>query len=374
MLNKNNNMENVNKVDDIFKSMAEQSSEGTDNIESTDIETPETPVEEIESSDEVEENENPSIENVEEEGTEVNDSDGDGQKDNDLTTVSDWDEQEENNTLEKETEVYKDIGKAIGIEVESKDTLISEFQAIKSENEQLKAKVEEASSYNDIPEDLKKAIEIAKSGGDYSEYLELSQVDYSKISDEELLLSQVRSYFPEGEDGDDEAREWLDSMTTAEQKIQAGRLRRTLEDEKQKAKQEKLEAIENESRAKEEFVKAEKQKLRKTVDSIESISDFKLTKSHKSRIFEDISNGKIAEKLFGVNGDGSANYQKMAETYFKTVYFDKIVDYLKSKSGNEAKKRVLQETSNANVNSNGSQAISNEGKDGLDLLINSFKQ
>lgn len=374
MLNKNNNMENVNKVDDIFKSMAEQSSGSTENIESTDIETPETPVEGVESTDEVEENENPSLENVEEEGTEVNGSDGDGQTDNDLTTVSDWDEQEESNTLEEETEVYKDIGKAIGIEVESKDTLISEFQAIKSENEQLKAKVEETSSYDDIPEDLKKAIEIAKSGGDYDEYLELSQVDYSKISDEELLLSQVRSYFPEGEDGDDEAREWLDSMTTAEQKIQAGRLRRTLEDEKQKAKQEKLEAIENESRAKEEFVKAEKQKLRKTVDSIESISDFKLTKSHKSRIFEDISNGKIAEKLFGVNGDGSANYQKMAETYFKTVYFDKIVDYLKSKSGNEAKKRVLQETSNANVNSNGSQAISNEGKDGLDLLINSFKQ
>lgn len=356
-------MDNTPKVDDLLMSMIEQSSE--DNVDKEPTVINDDSTQEVESTEDVTlEDETPLVETSDE----VNDD----LPSEEEVVVSDWDDNTEDNTLEEDVEVYSEIGKAIGLEANSKNDIISEFQSIRSENEKLKAQVEQKSNLN-IPDQLKEAIEIAEAGGDYLDYLGVAEVDYNKIPDQELLISQVRSYFPEGEEGDEEVKDWLDSMTPAEQRIQAGRLRRSLEEEKANAKEQRLSQIKKSNLEKEEFIKAEKRKLKDTVDKMDSISDFKLTKAHKTRIFDDISNGKITEKLFGVSKEGSTNYEKMAEAYFKTVYFDKIVSYLKSKTANESKKKILQETSNANIGKNGSQVSGSNERDGLDLLINSFK-
>ena len=361
-------------VDDILQGMVGQSQEAnpaeTDSADNTSVATDEvannTETEETSPLDDEEE----VVENVSE--TEVNEevsTDEDGATEDD-GVFSDWDDQEDDTPVENK-EIISEISKAIGLESSNTEDIVNEFNSIKSENEQLKAQIEQ-NPYEGLPESLTEAIQVAKEGGDFLEYLGIAEVDYSGISDEDLLISQVRPYFSEGETGDEEAKDWIDSMNDAEIKIQAGRLRQTLNEEMESRKHAIKQRTQQQKEEQNQAMLAEKQKLRESIESLDSIADFKLTKSHKNRIYEDISNGKISTELFGFSEGKQADYKKMAETYFKARYFDKIVSYLRSSTANQTKKKILEETSNANLNGKGSHVTPSE-KSGLDLFINSFR-
>jgi hypothetical protein len=286
----------------------------------------------------------------------------------------DWDTSEEvtkptqTETVSKELEA---ISTALGLPFKDAKLIVDEVKNLKSQSDSFKSKLEETQKANEslfANDDLKQANEIAKNGGDYQEYLGLVSIDYNQIPDKTLFIeAELKQYFPDTEDGRKDMLNYIEGMPDADLKIAAGRIRKQLQVE-QTAQKEKI------KRDIVEKKKAHDESLRKALDSMDTISGFKVKPEHRRNMYEKFTSNQVVNDLF-YNDQKQFDPKKAAEMYFKATNFDAIVSFLKKKERVEGKKELIKSTTNTNLNKT-TEFASPEAKvkDPLMDAINKAKQ
>jgi hypothetical protein len=266
----------------------------------------------------------------------------------------------------KEEAPFLDIAKEFGLEeVKTKDQFVTGLKDKIKKLESREFEVEKV--LEDVPESLAEAVQIAKEGGDFLEYLKVGSVDYSVYSDKELLANSLANYFldEEGKVNESELSEYIDSMPEKQVQIEADKVRKSLDIAKQQTK-DRIIASAN--------LKKEKRfnEISNAVNSIESVSGYKLTPKHKNDILKDFKEDNVIKSLFYESGKFEP--KKAIETYFKVLYWDKIEDYRKSKARNETKKEIIRTMSNVEVSSNGKEVQATAKADPLSSWVKNLKK
>lgn len=257
---------------------------------------------------------------------------------------------------------YSAIGKAIGLDTTDSKEILSGILELKSQNEEYseKIKAQEDSSVfaND---DLAKANEIAKSGGNYAEYLGIAQNNWDAVDDLTLVVEgYLRPHF-----GEDQAslEAQLKTMSEFEIKREAANLRERLKAQDESQKQDIL------SKSREKVKKADQQ-VRSYLDQTESIAGLQITPAMKREIYDDVSDNNFFRKLF-MDQNGNPDAKKIADTVFIVKNIKTIVGTAVSKARNQGVSDVLSEVSNPNV-SRGGERVNLEPKKPVSAIDNAM--
>lgn len=224
---------------------------------------------------------------------------------------------------------------------------IQEF--INSVKEKLSKKEEDA--LQNIPEDLRKAIELVKDGVDYKEYLKIDNVNYDAFSDADLYGNSVISLFT-NQDGtiDQEGlQSHLDSLSDIQLKIEGSKIRNYLKTQQEFTKNKLV----NEAK---EAKNIKEKNINDAVSSLNSVLNFKVNPYQKEKIKAKL----LTSDLSIFTSNGKVDYKTAAEAVFKLENFDKIVNYLKTSTANETKKQILDPLINAEQRTNGTAPLHQE--------------
>lgn len=229
---------------------------------------------------------------------------------------------------------FDSLVKDIGFEVKSKDEFRTKVKELMTKEDQLKG----------IPENLRKAVEFAKSGGDPLQYLKISQVDYSQIEPSVLYENHILSTI-----GDKaKAQEYLDSLSPLAKEIEGERIKSQyiqLQNQQEQQLRNELDAnakIELKRKAENE------QRLRETINKVDDVAGFKVKPSQKDRFMKDVTEGKLTQKLF-FNEKGEYDYDKMFKINFLAENFDQIQKYYKGKVKTETTRSVINDLQNVQI-------------------------
>lgn len=202
----------------------------------------------------------------------------------------------------------------------------------------VKGKFTSGDALKGLPKELVKAIELSRSGADYKSYLRIDNVDYDKISDIDLVANSVQDHFiNDGVLDEDALDKYLEGKSDTDIKIQGTEIRNLLKKQKKQA----IESLEREANA-------EKEKAMIAVDKVlsskNSIKDFILNDGQKQEFRKAVEDDTVLPDLFFT--EGSVDYDKLADVYFKSRYFDRIVDILMSQGANKARRKIIDKMSN----------------------------
>ncbi len=278
--------------------------------------------------------------------------------------IEEWDESSDEEEITQNSIDFEQLSKDLNIEVKSKEELLTQFNDLKDKVSEYES---QSNQYNDLPQNLQSAIDIAKQGGDYMSYLDVGAVDYDKIGDRDILEFHYQGMFENSEEGRDQLFGYLDGMSDAQIKVNAMQVKNQL-----KAEQEsRMSMIQEQSNK-------DKQKLVDGVSDaaskLEKVGDFKVSPTHRNRIKKSILDGSLSEFING-GKNGQYDFNKMVENAFKIYYFDSITSYLKTKTSNSTKRQIIEDTSNATVKRPARKPETTKNKpSGLDFMINSLKQ
>lgn len=309
-------MPKFNNADEFMLDLAKGLQQGATPGEEGDTQ----PVEEENTGDAGREEQHDDVEETGTEGNEEEVVEEDSQEGATVQSDEEWDfEGNEDESTETTTEDYSELTKELGFN--KVEELVDAFK-------------EQKKLFESIPDDLKKAIELAQTGVDYLDYLGVATIDYDAVGDRDLLFHNMRSYF----DSDEELEDYLDDMGDTEVKIRGKQLRQQLKAEQQSYAQQK------EVEVKKRMAEAEK-KLSESVGKLKTVNGFKVKPTHKKAILESFKTGDINKVFYG-DGD----YDKMVENAFKVKYFDAIVDFMRQRVANDTKRQMVDEISNPNLN------------------------
>lgn len=299
----------------------------------------------------------------------------------DQSSESDEESEEELTGDDAGTEIEEDV---LVFEDEASSSDLSEdllkigndlgFGEIKSKDEFVK-KVNELKAFQELskglPAELVEAMDVAKKGGDFKEYLGISTVNYDEYSNRELVEASMEKYFLREDGSIDEDRlvEFVDSKSPEEINMMGDQVRETL-----KMKQyQKKEAYKQQMLAKKQEVDS---KLKSYISSLNSVAGVKVSDAEKDALFREISSGEIYKASF-TDESGNRSPEKEVQNYFKIKYFDKILQLAKSNSAKEGKKEVIKKLTNSNVkNKKPSTKIAGNQNtvSGLDLYLKSLQK
>lgn len=194
-----------------------------------------------------------------------------------------------------------------------------------------------------VDEKLKKAVEFAKKGGDYLQYLGIQKVDYSKIDPVELYKTSIlnhQSFSP------DEAKELLESLSPLQMKERGIQLQSQYTQWQNAQVAEFEGSLRQAEQAKaERKVRADKE-LRSTLDKVDKIAGLSLKSHHKQDIYDAITTGRMQQELFYSKESGDYDYQSMIETYFVKKNLPKILSHVQKVTSSDTLRQHLKETSN----------------------------
>lgn len=251
----------------------------------------------------------------------------------------DWDSESESET--KPTQVpttpafdFTSFVKDIGFEE-------SDPEKVKSKIKELKSK---PSDLEGVPDNLKKAVELARKGGDYLSFLKVSSVDYSQIKPEVLFEHDVVTKL-----GEEQGRELLDAMTPLQKKLEGTKLKDSMMYQQQ-LQQQQYETAAEQARRESELKKANADKaLKSELDKVNEIAGLKLKPSHKQDMYEAITTGRMQKELFFNPENGEYDYKNMMETYFVKKNLPKIIQKIQQSTKTSTKKEVIRELTNPQV-------------------------
>jgi hypothetical protein len=257
---------------------------------------------------------------------------------------AEWDAFIEGGTPEPVTATqfdYNSLGKALGLteDVKSQDEIIKYVKTLKEQNENLsKSVIDDA-----IPKELKDAIEIAKSNGDYKSYLEIADIDYSQEDPKILFEEEVAELFynKDGSFREEEYLEYINNVSDPDKMLRGRQIQRELiaVQERKKAEIKQRALIE----------KAENlRRLENSLEKFSKVGDYKVTPKAKQQIFTELSSGKFLDEL-GISGTGAHNWDKLMSQYFKAKYFDAIQAYNAQKAVTGDRRETLKDLSNPSV-------------------------
>jgi hypothetical protein len=269
-------------------------------------------------------------------------------------------ETEVTSTTQPEAFDFESFVKDTGIEAKSRDEFKTKVKELTSKEDPLKG----------VPENLRKAVEFAKNGGDALQYLKISQVDYSQIDPAVLFENQILSTV-----GDKaKAQEYLDSLSPLAKEIEGEKLKQQYI--QLQAQQEAQLRAELDANTKKELQrKAEnEERLRSTLNKVEDVAGFKVKPSQKDKFLKDVTEGNLTKKLF-FNEKGEYDYDKMFRIAFLAENFDSIQKYYKGKVKNETTRQIINEISNPTIERpTGNLQADSEPKSNFEHWANSKKK
>ena len=264
--------------------------------------------------------------------------------DEEVSNFDNWDEtptEEVVDDTETVTEPnYADLAKDLGFEAKTKEEIIAKVKAIEATTAQ---KAEEAAG---LPDNLKKAIEIAQLDGDYLQYLGVTSVDYNQVDNAVLVQDQL-SRLPSmqlanGEGVDvEKLAEALEGMTDLDIEMRGNEIKTHLV-----AQQDTFKAnVEREAQV--ARLEADTN-LKASLDKLQEVRGFKLNGTHKKKLYDSISSGQMVQDLF-YGKDGKMDYDKVAKIVFDATYGDKVDGFLKQRITTSTKKALLKKVGNVQI-------------------------
>lgn len=237
-------------------------------------------------------------------------------------------------TITTPTFDFSELGKSVGLgEIKDKDDLVVKIKSL------------ETKALEGVPENLKKALELAKQGGDYLSYLGVSQVDYSAVDPVELfksdLFNRVKQLNPQAtkQELEDRYAEALGAYAPIQQLVEGQKLQKGYMDyQKNEAAR-----IEQESRQRKAQADA---KIKESIDKLEEVNGFKLKHHHKSSMYDYITSGQLQKDLFSQDG---YNYEALVEIAFQRKYGKKANEFLWNKAKTVTKKEIVKELTNPQI-------------------------
>jgi hypothetical protein len=266
-------------------------------------------------------------------------------KEEEFVSSNDWLDnptEEAEETKEGNFEVYTEIASALGVEsFGDKDTVINHLKELNESKASLEKELESARQETPFAnDDIKKANELAKAGGDFNKYLQLSNVDYSSIDDDSLLVELVAK--PTLGDNPEQINEWLGGLTPAQKQFEASRLRQELVNRDNQEKQAILKQAADKKTAMDSGIKSILQKK-------SDMFGLKVTPAMKKKSFDKLTSEK---GLFShiIGKDGNVDYNKAVEAEFILSNFDTIVKNALTNERNKVKGEEFKETTKPNMN------------------------
>ncbi|MBU6390908.1 MAG: hypothetical protein KGJ87_08810 [Planctomycetota bacterium] len=224
------------------------------------------------------------------------------------------------------------------------------FEAAKTKEDLLKAvsevkiKAEAAQQNIDVlPEDLAKAVNIAKQGGNYLEYLKVSSVDWQK--QDPVLLFENWAYNALAQKGKtvEEIDDYLEKTSDLDKEL------RGLELQNQYTQIQQQQRLSIEAQA-----QAERQAFESSVQAalgkIDDVYGFKLSQSHKDGLLRDFTSKPIGRALLAQTGGDLA---QALTGLFNVKYGSKIDQFRKQQIKNAVKRDLLNEIQNPKITAPG---------------------
>ena len=231
---------------------------------------------------------------------------------------------------------YNDKLQELGVEAKSIDEFFDKVKSIDSELKEAKAQVETVFA-NPM---LKEANELARQGGDWQQYLAISEVDYDAFPDATLVLYDVRASM-----GEDDANEFVEEMTEAQLKFHADKVRKDFKS-KQSAEKEKIK-----TQAK-EYQQWFDTSVEQAVKSVSAVGGVKIPEQSRTKIAKLLTtynqgvNATEFNAKYFLNEKGQPDFKKMSEVAYKLEMFDAIVDVAKKNAKTEGKKELMKTITN----------------------------
>jgi hypothetical protein len=231
---------------------------------------------------------------------------------------------------------YNDKLQELGVEAKSIDEFFDKVKSIDSELKEAKAQVETVFA-NPM---LKEANELARQGGDWQQYLAISEVDYDAFPDATLVLYDVRASM-----GEDDANAFVEEMTEAQLKFHADKVRKDFKS-KQGAEKEKIK-----TQAK-EYQQWFDTSVEQAVKSVSAVGGVKIPEQSRTKIAKLLTtynqgvNATEFNAKYFLNEKGQPDFKKMSEVAYKLEMFDAIVDVAKKNAKTEGKKELMKTITN----------------------------
>lgn len=301
----------------------------------------------------------------------VSDPDDGGQKDkksDDSDDVYSWDDFIDDSPAPVDDSATKSLDWSklsvdLGLEtpVKSFDDLRSALKQVVDENKALKER-----GVENLPAELKEAIEVARQGGDFYTYLGLVQEDYKSIPPEELFEEKVAELFynEDGSFNETEFNEYIESIPLADRKFRGLQIRNELirlQEEAKRAYKQRIDAQKFENL----------RKLEASLNNFSKVGNFEVTPKAKKQLYSDLASGKFYQEL-GISTDGNHNWDRLLEAYFKFKYFEPIQKFTAIEARKAKTRQDLDGLSNSTVKrpgSVGNPVQTKQQPSGADLYI-----
>ncbi len=234
---------------------------------------------------------------------------------------------------------FGEMGKALGAEnIKTKEDLVSYVSKVKSDAESVK------SGMSDLPQDLSKAIELAKQGGDYLGYLKVSSVDYTKLDPVDVYEEYVidRATDANGNVDYDKVNTFLDSIQDFDKELRGKEILRNLQSQQQLA----VRQLEDQAvKRKDEAIKS----VQTVLSTLEDVNGFKLKPTHKQELFDWIVSGKMMKEAFFSENTGEYDFSKVVKAAALLKYGEKMDAYRKQQIRNGVKRELLDDLQNPEI-------------------------
>lgn len=254
------------------------------------------------------------------------------------TVLDNWDStikpEEPKTEPAKETEPYHvQIAKKVGFELKDEDELIAKLKA---------------DPFEGVPANLKKAVELAKKGGDFLQLLKVSQVDYSQIDPVNLYEADILAKAQDKQ----AAKEWLDTISPIQKQIEGERLKQGYTYQQQLQERELSQAVETE-RARAEATKNQfTEQLNETLNKTEAIEvagyKLKLDAKHKRQIASSMASTEFWNDSRYKTQKGYDLERKVRDE-FLTSNWDTVQQFLQDRVKTATLKEVANEVQNIDL-------------------------
>lgn len=280
------------------------------------------------------------------------------------------DDEEDDTTEEGET-IFSGLSEALQTDIKTQDDVVALYKQLQTKNKELEDKLSSTTeSVSNIPDVLKRAIEINKQGGDYLSYLDLNaQKKYIEATDAKELFTNYlaqQEFFQSQEDPSAALREYIEDENPTKFRIDAdaykrGLLQQTsteLETKAAKAAENKARALEN---------------VKKALDNVNDIYGVKISPKNKQHYFEDFQSGEFTNKLL-YDSEGEPDYEKMVRIAFLNDNFEKIMDIVKKGATTQTKRNMISQNANRSTKGGGKVTTkSSENESSVSQAIEIFK-
>ena len=247
-----------------------------------------------------------------------------------------FDEQEDSPAENKPTftaEVAEKLKAEVGIEVTSQEQLVATIK-------QLKEKAEKVETIF-ASEDIKAANEIAKQGGNWQEYLQVSSTDWDAIADEQLVMWQLETELG----NKDEALQAYEEMSELMRKREAKRLRN---EQKLIQSEQKAQIQDKARKQQEQYVKG----IEAALSELNEVGKVRINDSDKERLkklvltYDEKLRANEMQKKYFLNDKGEVDFKKMMQSIAKLENYDRVVAVAMKQGKNIGKRETIEKVSN----------------------------